>query len=211
MGRAWGVVVAAGRGRRFGGHKQVAELEGRPLWQWARQALLEGGVEEVVMVGPVPGGVPGGRRRRDSVAAGLERVPEGAAWVLVHDAVRPLASPDLVRRVLERLEVGDVQGVVPGIPVRDALKRVEGEWVVATADRAGLVAVQTPQGFPPEVLRDAHRRSDEDAPDDAALVERAGGKVAVIEGEIANVKITYPDDLRLAEAFLAPRREVSPP
>lgn len=197
----WGIVVAAGVGTRFGGPKHQLLLAGRPLWQWARDALLEGGVAEVIIVGPVPGGVPGGPRRRDSVAAGLAQVPESVRYVLIHDAARPLASAALVRRVLDRLVVGDVAGVVPGLPVRDTLKEVSDERVSGTVDRSRLISVQTPQGFTTSDLRVAHAAGDEDASDDALLVERQGGTIVWVEGEPGNLKLTYPEDLPLLEAL----------
>jgi len=197
-----GVLVAAGRGDRFGGPKHAALLRGRPLWEWGRDALLRGGVSEVVLVGDLPGGVPGGPRRRDSVRAGLDALPPGASHVLVHDAARPLATPELVRRVIDRLLSGGVDAVVPVVPVRDTLKRVGDGWVVETVERTGLAGAQTPQGFRLEVLRAAHLAGDDDAGDDAALVERIGGRVACVAGEAANLKVTYPGDLALAEALL---------
>jgi len=198
----WGIVVAAGDGRRFGLPKHSVPLAGVPLWTRARDALLTGGVGGVVVVGPVPEGVAGGPRRRDSVSAGLAGLPEDAEFVLVHDAARALASAELVRRVRERLERGDVAGVIPAIAVGDALKAVDGEKVLASVDRAGLVAVQTPQGFPVEILRRAHAASVEDAADDAELVERLGEVVVTVAGELTNFKITYPGDLAMAEAML---------
>jgi len=197
---AHGVVVAAGSGERFGAPKGPVVLGGRLLWERARDTLLEGGVASVVVVGP--GGIPGGARRRDSVAIGLAALPADAEIVLVHDAARPLATPALCRRVLERLAAGGVDGVVPGIPVRDTLKRVDADRVVGTVDRAGLVAIQTPQGFVVESLRAAHAANDDDASDDAVLVERWGGAVAMVPGEEANLKITFPADLALAEGLL---------
>jgi 2-C-methyl-D-erythritol 4-phosphate cytidylyltransferase len=122
--------------------------------------------------------------------------------VVVHDAARPLAGAELVATVLARLEHGDVDGVVPVLPVRDTIKRVEGDLVMTTLTREGLVTVQTPQAFRRSVLWEAHAGSDRDAPDDAALVEQAGGKVAVVEGDPRNLKITYAEDLRIAEALL---------
>lgn len=196
----YGIVVAAGGGTRFGSPKGGVMLGGRPLWERARDALLEGGVDSAVVVGP--GGIPGGRRRRDSVAAGLATLPEGAERVLVHDAARPLATAALTRRVLERLVAGGVDGVVPAVPVRDTLKRVEGDWVVETVERSPLVAIQTPQGFLVESLRAAHAADDQDASDDAVLIERWGGSIAVVPGEEANLKITFPADLAVAEAML---------
>lgn len=197
-----GILVAAGRGTRFGGPKQAALLGRRPLWEWAAEALRRGGVQELVLVGDLPGGIPGGPRRRDSVRAGLQALPGDASHVLVHDAARPLASPDLVRRVIDRLLVGGVDAVVPVVPVRDTLKRVGDGWVLETIDRRGLAGAQTPQGFKVAVLRAAHEAGGDDAPDDAVLVERLGGSVATVEGEAANLKVTFPGDLALAEAWL---------
>jgi 2-C-methyl-D-erythritol 4-phosphate cytidylyltransferase len=197
-----GILVAAGRGERFGGPKHSALLRGRPLWAWAEEALRHGGVDLVVRVGDVPGGVPGGERRRDSVWAGLQALPADASHVLVHDAARPLASPELVRRVIDRLLAGGVDAVVPVVPIRDTLKRVGDGWVVETVDRRGLAGAQTPQGFKVPVLRAAHLAGDDDAGDDAMLVERRGGSVACVEGEVANLKVTFPGDLAMVEAWL---------
>jgi len=199
----FGIVVAAGSGERFGGPKAGVELAGRPLWRWSFDALEAGGCDEVVVVGDVPGGIPGGVRRRDSVAAGLGYLSEDVTHVLVHDAARPLASADLVTRVIERLLVGDVGAVVPGIAVTDTVKRVEGEAVIDTVDRLGLVTVQTPQGFTLTALREAHAFDDDEATDDAALVERSGGTVVVVVGDEVNLKVTYPGDLTIARALVA--------
>ncbi len=198
----FGIVVAAGRGERFGGPKALLEVGSRPLWRWARDALVEGGCSPVVVVGEVPGGVPGGARRRDSVAAGLGHAPLDATHILVHDAARPLASPALVAAVIERLRVGDVSAVVPAVAVRDTLKEVVDDRVVGTVDRQSLVIAQTPQGFEIGALRAAHDGEDGEATDDAALVERAGGVVAIISGEAENLKITYPGDLAVVEALI---------
>ena len=199
---AWGIVVAAGTGSRYGQPKHELQLQGRPLWDWARRSLLEGGVSKVVVVGSVPGGIPGGPRRRDSVAAGLAMVPESAQAVVIHDAARPLAGPGLVIRVLERLAVGDVAGVVPGVPVRDTLKQVEKDRVIATVDRDALISVQTPQAFVTSALRAAHAADDGDASDDAGLLERAGESVAWVAGDPGNLKVTYPADLQILEAMI---------
>lgn len=198
----WGVVVAAGGGTRFGGPKHDSFLGGVPLWQRAQGALIDGGAAGVVVVGDVPDGVPGGDRRRDSVAAGLAQLGSDVQWVLVHDAARPLASAALVAAVVSRLKKGDADGVVPVIPLRDTTKLVSGDTVVETVDRDLLVAVQTPQGFRLDALRAAHGSVEGDAADDAFLVERWGGMVATVPGEVTNVKITYPDDIALAEALL---------
>lgn len=199
----WGIVVAAGSGSRFGAPKHEVVLAGRPLWSWAQATLRSGGVDDIVLVGDVPGGIPGGSRRRDSVAAGLEKVPDDVAYTLVHDAARPLASKELVHRIIDRLLEDDTDAVVPAVPVRDTLKRVVGARVNATVDRSSLVAVQTPQGFRTGALRAAHRESSGDATDDAVLIEQAGGSVVTIVGDPRNIKVTYPEDLIVAEALLS--------
>lgn len=199
---AWGIIVAAGSGTRFGSPKHSLELNGVPLWQRARADLLSAGVEAVVIVGDVPGGVSGGPRRQDSVAAGLAQVPDDVDLVLVHDAARPLAGPTVARAVLERLSQGDVDGVVPAVAVRDTVKRVDGERVLETVDRSDLVAVQTPQGFRTSKLRSAHRDVPEDVTDDAQMIEMTGGTVVTVAGSVRNLKITVPDDLTVAEALL---------
>lgn len=202
----WGIVVAAGRGTRFGGAKHELELEGHPLWAWARDALLEAGADDVVLVGPVPGGVAGGVRRQDSVAAGLSAVPGSADIVAVHDAARPLAGPAMIARLIDLVRSGAADGVVPVIPVRDTIKRVQGDRIVATLDREGLVAAQTPQVFRASWLRRAHREVTGDATDDASMVESIGGSVITAPGEPAAMKITYPEDVVTALHHLEQRR-----
>ena len=197
----WGLLLAAGRGTRFGSQKHDIELGGIPIWQQSKRALLGGGVDWLVVVGDLEGAVPGGDRRRDSVAAGLQVIPDDAGFVLIHDAARPLVTSKLVQAVIGRLLRGDVAGVVPVVPVRDTIKRVAGKFVVETVDRSELVAVQTPQGFDLEVLRAAHAGADEDATDDASMIEKFGGIIAIVDGDPANLKVTYPEDLAVAEAL----------
>ena len=197
----WGILLAAGRGTRFGRPKHNLELHDVPLWQWAHRALIDGGVEELVVVGDVEGAVPGGDRRQDSVAAGLEQIPVDDGLVLVHDAARPLLTPDLVQRVIARMAIGDVAGVIPAVPIRDTIKRVDHERVTETVDRGDLVSVQTPQGFDLRTLRSAHASFDGNATDDSSMVESIGGSVAVVEGDPMNLKVTYPEDLLLVEAL----------
>jgi len=193
------VLVAAGLGSRFGGPKHLVELAGRPLWTWSRDALLEGGVERVVVVGDVEDGIVGGPRRQDSVAAGLAEIPEDVEYVLVHDAARPLLSADLVRRVIEGLVRSDA--VVPVVPVADTLKQVRDGVVVGTLGRSNTFVVQTPQGFRTDLLRKAHATTAVEVTDDASMVEALGESVTTVPGVVGNLKITYPADLALAEAL----------
>ena len=132
--------------------------------------------------------VAGGASRSDSVRAGLAAVPDTAAVIVVHDAARPAAGPELFRAVVAAVRAG-ADAAVPGVPVVDSLRRRSGGVV----DRDEVVAVQTPQAFAAAALRAAHAAGG-DASDDATLVERAGGRVVVVEGDPANVKLTHPAD-----------------
>jgi 2-C-methyl-D-erythritol 4-phosphate cytidylyltransferase len=217
MRHVWGVVVAGGTGNRFGAAKQFALLGGRPVVEWSVTACREA-VGHVVLV--LPDGmtdrdfgadivVAGGPSRAASVRCGLAAVPQDAAVVVVHDAARPFASPDLFRQVVKALDTPGVHGAVCGIPVADTLKRVGAsvaapdlaDVVVETLDRAALVRVQTPQAFTAAVLRQAHAGSPE-ATDDAALVEAMGATVQVVPGDPRNLKLTDPGDLSYLQHLL---------
>lgn len=138
--------------------------------------------------------VAGGATRAASVRNGLNAVPAEASVVVVHDAVRPLASRALFARVIDAVRLG-AAGAVPVVALADTLKQVDDDGaVLRTIDREGVVAVQTPQAFESEWLRRAHAAGGE-ATDDAALVEAAGGRVVTVEGEPANVKVTTAQDL----------------
>jgi len=220
-------VVAGGSGRRFGGRKQFLPLAGHPVASWSVRAantVADGVVLVVPAAGddatdsppPAPGAtgedalgatrvVSGGATRADSVRAGLAAVPADAAVIVVHDAARPMATPGLFASVVDAVRSGDIDGAIPVVPVADTLKRVEGGRVVATVDRDGLVAVQTPQAFAAAALRAAHAGGGE-ATDDAGLLEAAGLTVAAVEGDPGNLKLTRPEDLALAEALVAGAR-----
>lgn len=203
----WTIVVAAGTGERFGRPKQFAALtRNERLVDYAVRiaASVSDGVVCVLPPGDgadAPQGVvavAGGQTRSDSVRNGLRAVPETAEYILVHDAARPLASPTLFTAVINHLKDGD-DAVIPGMPVKDTIKRVtyadvDRAYVDATVAREDLVAVQTPQGFRGSVLRSVHA-TEQTGTDDALLVEQHGGKVVVIPGELSNIKVTYPEDL----------------
>lgn len=204
----WTVVVAGGGGTRFGSAKQFEELAGRPVLDWS-VAVAASASDGVVVVVPepetgrtVPGAdriVAGGATRSASVRQGLAAVPEEAGIVLVHDAARPAASAALFERVIEAVRSGG-DGVAPGVAVTDSLRTRDGTAV----DREQLVAVQTPQGFRAEIIRTAHAGGAE-ASDDATLVERIGGTIVVVDGELTNTKLTHPHDRVLLEQTLAAR------
>lgn len=205
MTSAWAVVVAAGSGSRFGGPKQYEPLAGRRVLDWSVDAARAVCAGVVLVVPPdradrpepaVDAVVAGGATRSASVRAGLAAVPATTGVVVVHDAARPLAPPELFSAVVAAVAAG-ADGAVPGVPVADTLRRLGGGGV----DRDGLVAVQTPQAFAAAALRRAHAGGGE-ATDDASLVEAIGGKVVVVPGLPANRKITTPDDLVAAAALL---------
>jgi 2-C-methyl-D-erythritol 4-phosphate cytidylyltransferase len=202
----WTVVVGGGSGQRFGRPKQYESLGVERVIDRSRRIAASAG-DGVVVVVPAADtfredGVAGGVTRSDSVRAGLAAVPADATVICVHDAARPLADVVLYRRVIDAVLAG-ADGAVPGVAVADTVKIVDDEGaVVATPARARLRAVQTPQAFRADVLRAAHAAGGE-ATDDAELVERAGGRVVVVEGDPTNRKITHPDDLAWARSVVA--------
>ena len=203
----WAIVVAGGTGSRFGGPKHAMLLDGIELWQRCVDAFHEAGVVDVIVVGDVPGGTTGGKRRRDSVANGLAEVPDSADWILVHDAARPLVTPEIIAALTGRLALGDADAVIPVTPMTDTLKRVKNSRVVGTVDRSSIKAVQTPQAFRAEALRTAHTFDREaDVTDDAGLIERIGGTVVTVPGDLHNMKITFAGDIEIAESILEARR-----
>jgi len=216
------IVAAAGLGTRLGrGAKALVELNGRTALARAVELCL--GVDEitrVVVVGP-PSRLelaerevaavdshkpvvvrPGGDTRQQSVRIGLKAL-EGCDYVLVHDAARPMASAALVRRVIAAaIQTG---AAIPGLPPRDAVKRVESGRVVESLVRSRLVLAQTPQGFRYALLERAHFQAADAGlvgDDDAQLVAAAGYEVAVVAGEPTNLKLTTLEDLRVLEALL---------
>ena len=218
----WAVLAAAGRGERLGSDrpKAFARLGGRPLlaeslerlessdWieriviaappEWEEPSIL---VAEEIAATKVSSVVAGGETRSESVRLALEDVPGDAAVVLVHDAARPLLPEAVIERVLAPLSEG-WDGAVPGLPVADTVKRVDGDQVVETLPRSALVATQTPQAFVAPVLREALAGDVSHASDCASLVEARGGRVKIVEGDRRLLKVTDADDLALVESWL---------
>ncbi len=212
------VVPAAGSGERLaaGAPKAFVNLCGRPMLERALDGLRDSGVVDAVVVAVPPnrtdqaklvfGGdaviVAGGTDRTESVKLALTAVGD-AEFVLVHDAARALTPPSLIVRVVRALQAGHV-AVVPALPVSDTIKAVDANGVVlGTPERAGLRAVQTPQGFQTELLRRAYEHAVAGTfTDDASVVEMTGAQVQVVEGDPLAFKITTPTDLLLAEALL---------
>jgi 2-C-methyl-D-erythritol 4-phosphate cytidylyltransferase len=214
------VIAAAGSGERLGagGPKVFVELAGRPLLDWSLDAFrAASSIAEIVVAAP-PGdedavaergvlAVAGGEHRSESVANAVELC--GEEIVVVHDAARPLVSPDLIDAVVDRLASDqEAAGVIAAAPVTDTIKHVSAAGEVQlTLDRDGLWAVQTPQAFRAGALREAlsDLESLAEATDDAMLVERRGGRVLVHPSPPENIKVTTPLDLRVAELLLRQR------
>lgn len=212
----WAIVVAAGRGSRFGRPKQYEPLAGKRVLDWSL-AAARAACDGVVLVVPPDAAdraeaadavVAGAETRSGSVRNGLAAVPDDAEVIAVHDAARPLATVELFRAAVKAVREG-ADGAVCAVPLTDTVKRTsaKGNVVAETLDRRDLVAVQTPQAFAAAVLRRAHANGPE-ATDDAAVVEAAGGRVVVVPGDPYNVKITNPEDVAVAEALL--RRRTAP-
>jgi 2-C-methyl-D-erythritol 4-phosphate cytidylyltransferase len=165
---------------------------------WEEPAIL---LAEELGCGKVSACVTGGATRGESVRLGLAAVPEDAAVVVVHDAARPLLPDEVLERVLGALGEG-WDGAVPALPLADTVKRVRGDEVVETLDRAELRAVQTPQAFVAQVLRDSYAAGSADASDCASLVEARGGRVKVVRGDPRLIKVTDAADLDRVAALL---------
>lgn len=215
------VVPAAGSGERLaaGAPKAFVNLGGRPMLEHALAGLRDSGVVDSIVVAVPPnrtdqaklvfGGdaviVAGGDDRTSSVRLALAAVDD-AEFVLVHDAARALTPPSLIARVVAALQAGHA-AVVPGLPVSDTIKAIDANGaVLGTPERAGLRAVQTPQGFQTGLLRRAYDRATEgEFTDDSSVVEMTGTPVQVVDGDPMAFKITTPNDLLLAEALLEQR------
>ena len=202
--KIWTIVVAAGSGTRFGSPKQFALINERRIVDWAVETARIAS-DGVVVVLPADqaqreGGVAGGATRSASVRCGLAAVPKDATIICVHDAARPFASEYLFDEVIDSVCTG-ADGAVPGLPVVDTIKFIDAAKVIkSTPDRNQLVAVQKPQAFRANVLRQAHSNNPEGT-DDSTLVETQGGKVVVVMGDPLNRKITTPEDLNWARAI----------
>jgi 2-C-methyl-D-erythritol 4-phosphate cytidylyltransferase len=208
------VIAAAGSGERLGagGPKAFVPLGGRPMISWSLDACLACGSVATVVVA-VPAGhahdlqdvitVDGGRTRAESVANALAAVD--TELVAIHDAARPLVTAELIDDLVAALVADpEADGIIAAAPVTDTVKKVEGDRISETLDRSVLWGAQTPQIFRTEALRNALRSADS-VTDEAMLVEAAGGKVLVHDPGVANLKVTTPVDLRVAELLLRGR------
>lgn len=233
--KAYALIPAAGMGKRMGAsvNKQYLQLDGLPIVartiavfeqsphieaiylvipqdeiSYCREHVVEAcGFRKIVEI------VPGGRERQNSVLNGLRAMRSHLAdddVVVIHDGVRPLVTPELLRESIEVACVND--GALVAVPVKDTIKTVRNGVVIDTPERDSLWQAQTPQSFRYVTIYDAHLAAERDGfigTDDASLVERSGGAVRIVRGDYRNIKITTPEDLVLAESFLAATKGVS--
>jgi 2-C-methyl-D-erythritol 4-phosphate cytidylyltransferase len=222
------LIAAAGSGRRMGagGNKLLLEVAGRAVLAWTLEAALAcqairwigivGQAADAEAVAAIVAAaepdrpvrwIVGGDTRQESVRRGLAALPPEAGGVLIHDGARCLVEPELLERCAAAVSQG--RAVIAATPVTDTIKQVDGEGTItATPDRSRLWAAQTPQGFPVQQLRQAHATASErgwSVTDDAALFERLGLAVQVLEAPPSNIKLTTPFDLTIAAAVLAQR------
>lgn len=219
------IIVAAGESSRMGGvDKLFAPLSGKPLLARTIGVFQESPlVDRIVLVvhqknlakcralvaaegfSKVSEVCPGGRRRQDSVAAGLKHIGD-CGWVIIHDGARSLVTADLITEGLKAAR--ETGAAIAAVPVKDTIKEADKDRIVTqTLNREDLWAVQTPQVFRRDLIVKAYRQIDDDVTDDAVLVERMGGKVRLYHGSYANIKVTTPDDLVLAEALWKQREK----
>ncbi|MBW4523157.1 MAG: 2-C-methyl-D-erythritol 4-phosphate cytidylyltransferase [Scytolyngbya sp. HA4215-MV1] len=222
------LIPAAGSGRRMGSsrNKLLLDVMGKPILAWTLLAAKTSRHIRWIGIIGQPGDwqdfkeivvglgmskmvhfIPGGATRQESVYRGLQGLPAIAERVLIHDGARCLATPDLFDRCSDALQT--CSGLIAAVPVKDTIKIVDGQRIVqSTPDRRQLWAAQTPQGFEVEALQQCHDeglRQGWEVTDDAALFEKCGLPVQIVEGEETNLKVTTPVDLTIAEFILRQR------
>jgi 2-C-methyl-D-erythritol 4-phosphate cytidylyltransferase len=224
------IIVGGGQGKRIKGKlpKQFLSLRGKPILvhtveKFERCKLID----EIILVvpedymsycsqaivdkfgyGKVKKIVCGGRERQDSVYQGLKACPKGTSTVAIHDAVRPLISPNIISQSIKLCL--EKKAVVVAVPPKDTIKRGEEGLVVTTLNRDKMWLIQTPQVFEYKLILDAHQKAKKEGfwgTDDSILVERLGKEVAILEGEFENIKITTAEDLAIAETLLQLTKE----
>ncbi len=230
------IVPAAGIGKRFGSgmNKTLHKISGKPLIAWSLQVLES--VEEVAEIIPIlkiedmemsigifeqyeitkiKKVAPGGKERQDSVYNGLKLIENEDCIVLIHDGVRPLIEKYLVKNIIRQMsEIMSNQekydGIILGVPLKDTIKVSAGDIVKKTLKRDSLWAIQTPQVFPYEKIIKAYEKAMKErfyATDDAALIEKYKGRIKIMMGSYANIKITTPEDLAIGEFFLSKKEK----
>ncbi|MFN6541211.1 MAG: 2-C-methyl-D-erythritol 4-phosphate cytidylyltransferase [Nostoc sp. EkiNYC01] len=222
------LIPAAGIGKRMGSNrnKLLLQVRSQPIIAWtllAAQAAskiswigiisqpidwpdFKAILADLKLTKPVEL-IPGGSTRQESVYNGLQALPANAEQVLIHDGARCLVTPDLFNSCAQA--ISQCPGLIAAVPVKDTIKVVDGQGIIqSTPDRQQLWAAQTPQGFDVKLLKQCHAegvRQGWEVTDDAALFERCGIQVRIVEGEETNLKVTTPQDLAIAEFILTSR------
>ena len=214
------IIVAAGESRRMNGvDKLMAPLSGKPVLAWSIEAFQQNPrIDRIILVNSqnnlakveclriehtwtkVAEVCIGGKRRQDSVAAGLKLVGD-CDWVIIHDGARPLINQDLIERGIDAAK--ECGAAVAAVPVTDTIKLAgNDQYVIETPPRSNLWAIQTPQIFRFSVIKEAYEQAGGNVTDDASLVEQIGNKVKLYLGSYDNIKITTPHDLAIAELLI---------
>jgi 2-C-methyl-D-erythritol 4-phosphate cytidylyltransferase len=219
MSDVFAIIVAAGAGIRFGSPKPFAALKGKRILDYCLETFnSHPGIFEMVLVlretskkaffldryEKLKAIATGGERRQDSVFSGFQQIsPAETDIVLIHDAARPLVKAELIDSIIKKTKAKGA--AIPALPVSDTIKKIDGGRVSRTIDRHGLYSIQTPQGFSCEILSRAFKGNLEDPgmyTDEAALLEKLGQDVFIVPGDPGNLKITVPEDLKIAESFI---------
>ncbi|MFC2168721.1 2-C-methyl-D-erythritol 4-phosphate cytidylyltransferase [Acidobacteriota bacterium] len=219
MSDVYAIIVAAGVGNRFGSPKPFVALKGKKILDYCLETFnSHPGIFEIVLVlkeiseksfylnkyKKLKAVAVGGERRQDSVFSGFRLInPAQGDVVLIHDAARPLVKKELIGSIIEKAKAHGA--AIPVLPVSDTIKKIDGDRVSQTLDRKDLYRTQTPQGFSCEILRRAfegNMKNREMYTDEAALVENLGQAVFIVPGDPSNLKITFPEDLKIAEALI---------
>ncbi|MFC2166701.1 2-C-methyl-D-erythritol 4-phosphate cytidylyltransferase [Acidobacteriota bacterium] len=218
MSNVFSIIVAAGLGKRFGSPKPFAALKGKRILDHSLETFnSHPGISEMVLVlretsekafffdrfKKIKAVVAGGERRQDSVFSGFQQInPARGDIVLIHDAARPLVKAELIDAIIEKAR--EKGAAIPVLPVSDTIKMINGDRVSQTFNRQGMFLTQTPQGFSCEILLRAFKGNGDNQDvytDEAALLEKQGQDVFVVPGDPSNLKITFPEDLKIAEAL----------
>lgn len=215
MGKATAIIVAAGCSSRMGFDKIFAEILGKPVLLYSLEAFQAAKmIDEIIVVNEnndkinsfahhipkLSGIVKGGKNRAESVRNGLNAIRSQQGIVAIHDGARPLITPDLIDKIVNEATLH--KAAIPAVPVRDTIKKVKDDCVESTPNRETLCAAQTPQCFDLALYRKAmsHQQA---VTDDSMGVEQIGVKVKIVPGDCANIKITTPEDLKIARALLS--------
>jgi 2-C-methyl-D-erythritol 4-phosphate cytidylyltransferase len=208
------VIVCAGRGKRLGKDKSILNLKGKPLFWYAVNTFQKiKKIKQIILVLKKSHFklakklvkdkkvflVEGGKERKDSVYNGLINLKKDIDYVLIHDGARPFVSKELILRIIRNLK--KYPAVICGIKTRDTLKIIKNGFVKKTLKREEVFLIQTPQGFKKDLILSAYKLKKKKIYDDAQVLEIIGKKIKVIEGDIFNFKITYPQDFHLAKVI----------